>query len=431
MRIIFLNVNYIRKIRSMKERNTKNISYNILELFRVIHSIENIKCIADMLRNGEKMKTNCKTWKYLLGIAAIVATITVSPMNTLASDAKVTNTERETQKQTVTTDKMDSANMTAGAGDLLDADISMENEDLIALAKSKTLPIAEQEKEEKPSTLVMAKVNEYVNIRTSANQDAEKVGVLYKDCGGDIIEQQGEWTKIKSGDVTGWVRNEYLYFGEEATAIAEEVGILMAYSNTETLRVREAEDLESKVLGLLANGEAVEAIESEGDWITVSYEGTTGYVASEFVDIEFNIDKAESMEEIRARKAAEEEAKRNAQKEAVLATASELEILAALIQCEAGGESYEGQIAVGAVVMNRVRCAAYPNTITEVIYASGQFVPASKGKMETLILTGTTKASCRQAAQEVINGACNIGDALHFRRVNGRAGYVIGNHVFW
>ena len=59
----------------------------------------------------------------------------------------------------------------------------------------------------------------------------------------------------------------------------------MAYSNTETLRVREAEDLESKVLGLLANGEAVEAIESEGDWITVSYEGTTGYVASEFVDI--------------------------------------------------------------------------------------------------------------------------------------------------
>ena len=143
--------------------------------------VRDIGCIADMFRNGEKMKTNCKTWKYLLGIAAITATITVFPMNTLASDAKVTNTEGEAQKQTVTTDKMDSANMTAGAGDLLDADISMENEDLIALAKSKTLPIVEQEKEEKPSTLVMAKVNEYVNIRTSANQDAEKVGVLYKE----------------------------------------------------------------------------------------------------------------------------------------------------------------------------------------------------------------------------------------------------------
>ena len=62
----------------------------------------------------------------------------------------------------------------------------------------------------------MAKVNEYVNIRETPNQDAQKLGMLYKDCGGDIIERNGEWSKIKSGDVTGWVRNKYLYFGEEA-----------------------------------------------------------------------------------------------------------------------------------------------------------------------------------------------------------------------
>ncbi len=133
----------------------------------------------------------------------------------------------------------------------------------------------------------------------------------------------------------------------------------------------------------------------------------------------------------RARAAAEAEAKRVQQKEAVFATASELDILAALIQCEAGGEPYEGQVAVGAVVMNRVRNGGYPNSITEVIYASGQFVPASGGRMESLILNKTTKASCVQAAQEAINGACNVGDALHFRRNNGRPGLVIGNHVFW
>lgn len=51
--------------------------------------------------------------------------------------------------------------------------------------------------------------------------------------------------------------------------------------------------------------------------------------------------------------------------------------------------------------------------------------------MESLILNKTTKASCVQAAQEAINGACNVGDALHFRRNNGRPGLVIGNHVFW
>ena len=157
-----------------------------------------------------------------------------------------------------------------------------------------------------------------------------------------------------------------------------------------------------------------------------------------FRSVEFGIDTAESMEAIRereeterARAAAEAEAKRVQQKEAVFATASELDILAALIQCEAGGEPYEGQVAVGAVVMNRVRNGGYPNSITEVIYASGQFVPASGGRMESLILNKTTKASCIQAAQEAINGACNVGDALHFRRNNGRPGLVIGNHVFW
>ena len=133
----------------------------------------------------------------------------------------------------------------------------------------------------------------------------------------------------------------------------------------------------------------------------------------------------------RARAAAAAEAKRVAQKEAVMASASEVDILAALIQCEAGGEPYEGQVAVGAVVMNRVRSGGYPNTITDVIYASGQFVPASKGKMESLILNGNIKASCVQAANEVINGACNVGDALHFRRNNGSDGLVIGNDVFY
>lgn len=122
----------------------------------------------------------------------------------------------------------------------------------------------------------------------------------------------------------------------------------------------------------------------------VSYEGETGFVSAEYVRVEFGIDTAESMAAIRereeaerARAAAEAQSRKVQQKEAVLASATELEILAALIQCEAGGEPYEGQVAVGAVVMNRVRCGGYPNNITDVIYASGQFVPASGGRMES------------------------------------------------
>lgn len=242
--------------------------------------------------------------------------------------------------------------------------------------------------------------------------------------------------------MTGWVSDDYLYFGEEAQKEAKEVGILTAYSETETLRVRKEASLDSGVLGLLAMGEAVEAIEEDGDWVSINYEGETGYVAAEYVKVEFDLDTAESVEAIQAREAAEKEAARaqaaaereatrKQQKEAVLTSASELNILAALVQCEAGGESYEGQLAVASVVMNRVRCGAYPNTITDVIYASGQFSPANSTKMSNLALSGNIKASCLQAAQEAINGNCNIGDALHFRRAGNKDGIIIGNHVFW
>ncbi len=411
--------------------------------------------------NGEKMKANCKKWKGVLFITAASVAFSAYPFGTAYANIAYASTVSEgaAVELNATQDKANSllnitnniANgttqnnqtlLTAGAGDILDADLSLESDELEALVQSRTVQAAplleDDETDEEESLLVMANVNQYVNIRLEPNADSEKVGVLYKDCGGTIIEQDGEWTKITSGDVTGWVKSEYLYFGEEAQALAEDVGMLTAYVDTATLRVRKEASLDSGILGLLAEGEAVEAIAEEGDWVSISYEGETGYVAAEYVNLVFDIDKAESMEVIKAREeeakaqaAAEAAAKLTAQKEAVLATASEVDILAALIQCEAGGEVYEGQLAVGAVVMNRVRSAGYPNTIAEVIYASGQFTPASKGKMETLILNGTIKDSCRQAATEAINGACNIGDALHFRRNNGRDGIVIGNHVFY
>lgn len=292
---------------------------------------------------------------------------------------------------------------------------------------------SQDESTQEESTMVLANVNEYVNIRESAQKDAAKVGVLYKDCGGTLLEQKDGWSYISSGDVEGWVMDKYLYIGEEAEEAAEEVGMLSAVSTTQSLRVRKEPSQDAGVYGLLACNQSITFISDEGDWIAVDYNGQTGYVSADYVEVEYDMNVAESMEAImnRERQAAEEKAKRNAQKEAVLTTASEVDILAALIQCEAGGESYEGQLAVGSVVMNRVRCGAYPNSITDVVYASGQFTPALSGRMNQLILTGNIKESCRAAAQEAINGNCNVGDALHFRRSGNRDGYVIGHHVFW
>ena len=109
----------------------------------------------------------------------------------------------------------------------------------------------------------------------------------------------------------------------------------------------------------------------------------------------------------------------------------EYDLLAALIQCEAGGESYIGQVAVGNVVMNRVESVNHPNTITEVIYAAGQFSPVRNGSLSRTLSSGNISASCRQAALEAIAGSEPVGDKLYFRRVNGRSGQVIGNHVFY
>lgn len=387
------------------------------------------------------METNLRKWSSMLYVLCLAMVMTMMPITTDAAETRDLVVTTSTKKQQDTSIEQ----LNAGAAVLVDVDVAMNDAELTTLVRKQTsdiAPIHAMDEKDTESTLVMAKVNQYVNIRKEPNQDSEKVGVLYKDCGGDILQRQDSWTKIQSGDVTGWVSDDYLYFGEEAQKEAKEVGILTAYSETETLRVRKEARLDSGVLGLLAMGEAVEAIEEDGDWVSINYEGETGYVAAEYVKVEFDLDTAESVEAIQAREAAEKEAARaqaaaereatrKQQKEAVLTSASELNILAALVQCEAGGESYEGQLAVASVVMNRVRCGAYPNTIIDVIYASGQFSPANSTKMSNLALSGNIKASCLQAAQEAINGNCNIGDALHFRRAGNKDGIIIGNHVFW
>lgn len=207
---------------------------------------------------------------------------------------------------------------------------------------------------------------------------------------------------------------------------------MIAQINTETLRVRTEADQDAGVLGLLPKGDIVDVVDnSNPEWVCIDYEGADGYVSAEYVTVDFQIDSGETLEEIKAREAAEREAKRHVNYGEYTTDADTTQLLAALIQCEAGCESYEGQLAVGAVVMNRVRSGAYPSSIHGVIYASGQFTPALNGKVNTVYESGKINASCIKAAEEAISGVSNVGDLTHFRRNNGRDGIVIGNHVFY
>lgn len=111
-------------------------------------------------------------------------------------------------------------------------------------------------------------------------------------------------------------------------------------------------------------------------------------------------------------------------------TNSDVYLLGAIIQCESEGEPYAGKVAVGSVIMNRVKSSYFPNTISGVIYQGGQFSPVTSGRLAYRLQAGVNN-ECLQAAQEVLNGNISL-NCLYFRRNNGIiSGIVIGNHVFY
>lgn len=107
-------------------------------------------------------------------------------------------------------------------------------------------------------------------------------------------------------------------------------------------------------------------------------------------------------------------------------------LLANLIYCEAGGEPYEGQVAVGAVVMNRVMSSKFPDTVVGVIYQKRQFSPVASGRLELALAANKATPSCYKAADEAMKGVTNVGNCLFFRTpIEGLTGISIGGHIFY
>ncbi len=283
----------------------------------------------------------------------------------------------------------------------------------------------------------MADVTEYVTIRQEANAEAEAVGRLSKGDGADIIERGEEWTLISSGDCQGYVSNEYLAFDEEAKAIAERDCGFVATITADALKIRSEASENSKTLDLIAKGKKIDVISQGDEWITVKYNDKEAYISADYATVAFEVGEAKTMKEIREEEAAAEAARKKAELQkrydAVKTHGNEVEVLAALIQMEAGSEPYEGQLAVGAVVMNRVRSSRYPNNIADVIFAAGQFPPAHSAKFQSILANGP-KASCMQAAQEAINGVSNVGSFTRFKSARSSVSgdsIVIGGHRFY
>lgn len=191
----------------------------------------------------------------------------------------------------------------------------------------------------------------------------------------------------------------------------------------------QAEEEKEKVTGLI--GKTSNAIADYGDQIAEAEEKAR--------EMEEQIKKEEENLEYLRKKLAEEIALSKAAASAAWRDISEVTfsendryLLANLIYCEAGGEPYEGKLAVGSVVINRVLSSKFPDTVLGVIYQKKQFSPVASGRLELALGVNKANADCYRAADEAMSGLTNVGSCLFFRTpIPGLTGINIGGHVFY
>lgn len=274
------------------------------------------------------------------------------------------------------------------------------------------------------STMAAANVEGYANIRSEANADSEIVGVLMPGYAVTVTEKGDEWSKISSNGVEGYIKNEYLVFGEEAKAHYRNMCGIIGVVQADSLRVREAASTDSAQVGTLTQNGEVSIFGEEADWYQIQYSGSSAYVHADYVTLSEELKGAVSMEEYQASQTVSA-----GSSSVISADSNDVAMLAALIECEAGGESYTGMVAVGAVVVNRVNSGSFPNSISGVIYQSGQFTPVATGTFQSVLARGA-RSDCYAAAQAALAGESPVGGCLYFNSGYG-SGIQIGYQHFY
>ena len=311
-----------------------------------------------------------------------------------------------------------------------------------------------------------------LDIHAEANTASAVIGLVMEDGHVAILAKYNDWVQIQAGEIAGWVPAENLVeteiSNEEAVAaneqvIAERTGATA--SEDEFFAEEEVQQDETAALQAEASEAAqneIEEVQTAEEAARLEAEAQAKAAAEEAARLEAEAQAKAAEEaarieaEAQAKAAAEEAARIEAEAQAKAAeeaarlaaeaqqaalaaqaaqtaaiSAEELKLLANIIYCEAGSESYVGKVAVGNVIMNRVKSASQPNTITEVVYAKGQFSPVRNGSLQRALSSDKADAACYQAAIEALAGAQPVGGKLFFRRNNGRSGQVIGHHVFY
>lgn len=324
-------------------------------------------------------------------------------------------------------------------------------------------------KEEKPidpyENLAVANVDDALNLREKPDTDANVLGTCFRGGGGTILKRKNGWTKIRSGGLEGWLKDDYLVFGDDIKPLAKELGLYIATVSTQTLHVREEASTDSAIVGLAAAEDYYPVLSQETGWVKIQLSvDTSGYVSSDYVTISVKPGRAISIEAEMAaleaaRQAAEEaeQASRAAEEAQIAAAKSQAEanaakgssqtsgksgnsgssskkstaapaaksayvisasesdvyLLSACLTMEANGGSYESYLAVGSLIVNRVKSGKWGKSISSVIYADGQFPGATSGLLDKYLDRGPSSTATK-AAKAALAGENQIGDYLYF-----------------
>lgn len=280
-----------------------------------------------------------------------------------------------------------------------------------------------------------------LDIHAEANTASAVIGQVMEDGHVAILAKYNDWVQIQAGEIAGWVPAENLVeteiSNEEAVAaneqvIAERTG--ETASEDEFFAEEEVQQDETAALQAEASEAAqneIEEVQAAEEAARIEAEAQAKAAAEEAAQLAAQAQAKAAEEAARIEAEAQQAALAAQAAQTAAISAEELKLLANIIYCEAGSESYVGKVAVGNVIMNRVKSASQPNTITEVVYAKGQFSPVRNGSLQRALSSDKADAACYQAAIEALAGAQPVGGKLFFRRNNGRSGQVIGHHVFY
>lgn len=192
-------------------------------------------------------------------------------------------------------------------------------------------PEEQQQPEEEKSqfdNIGISIANEYVNIRRKPNVESKILGKLYRGSAATIVDTKGDWVKIESGSVKGYIKSEYLAIGKKAERLVDKYGTKLATVRTTTLKVREERNTECTVLTLVPDGEVFEVTKVYNEWAKIIVDDSTkGYVSRDYIELSVEFKEAISIEEeeaIERQRREAEEAAREAAQAAEAARAAEL-----------------------------------------------------------------------------------------------------------